>query len=102
VSADRATVEGLMRALAPQALDGRAPVRAVRPERGRRAGSAARWPTEGVPDNLHGWLTTVAGRRVVDQIRSEQARRLREDAVAAREPGSDVARSRRGHPGQPG
>ncbi|MEU8080770.1 hypothetical protein AB0B31_35615 [Catellatospora citrea] len=45
-----------------------------------------RWPAEGVPDNPSGWLTTVATRRLVDQIRSAQARRRRGDAVAALEP----------------
>ncbi|WP_416211460.1 RNA polymerase sigma factor [Frankia sp. Cas3] len=48
--------------------------------------AATRWPAEGVPDNPRGWLTTVAGRRLVDQIRSEHARRRREDAVTNLEP----------------
>ena len=37
---------------------------------------------EGVPDNPKGWLITVAARRLTDMLRSEQARRRREDAVA--------------------
>ncbi|SFT36337.1 RNA polymerase sigma factor, sigma-70 family [Actinopolyspora lacussalsi subsp. righensis] len=48
--------------------------------------ATVQWPREGVPDNPHGWLATVASRRVVDQIRSEQARRDRETSSASREP----------------
>jgi RNA polymerase sigma factor (sigma-70 family) len=44
--------------------------------------AALRWPKEGVPDNPRGWLITVASRRLTDLLRSEQARRRREDAVA--------------------
>lgn len=91
MSTDRATVEGLLRALAPQALGalvrryGQFDLSEDAVQEALLA-AATRWPTEGVPDNPHGWLTMVAGRRLVDQIRSEQARRRREDAVAAREP----------------
>ena len=42
--------------------------------------AAVQWPVEGVPDNPRGWLITVASRRLTDQLRSEQARRRREDA----------------------
>ncbi|MEV0679398.1 sigma-70 family RNA polymerase sigma factor [Actinosynnema sp. NPDC050436] len=42
--------------------------------------AAAQWPS-GVPDNPRGWLVTVAARRLVDHIRSEQARRRRELAA---------------------
>jgi RNA polymerase sigma factor (sigma-70 family) len=44
--------------------------------------AALRWPQEGVPDNPRGWLITVASRRLTDLLRSEQARRRREDTVA--------------------
>jgi RNA polymerase sigma factor (sigma-70 family) len=44
--------------------------------------AALHWPREGVPDNPRGWLITVASRRLTDLLRSEQARRRREDAVA--------------------
>jgi RNA polymerase sigma factor (sigma-70 family) len=44
--------------------------------------AAAQWPTEGVPENPRGWLYHVAIRRVTDQLRSEVARRRREEAVA--------------------
>jgi RNA polymerase sigma factor (sigma-70 family) len=44
--------------------------------------AATQWPAEGVPGNPRGWLITVAGRRLTDILRSEQARQRREDAVA--------------------
>lgn len=47
--------------------------------------ATAQWPGDGVPDNPHGWLVTVAARKLVDHIRAERARRRREDLVAARE-----------------
>ncbi|MFI7704578.1 RNA polymerase sigma factor [Nonomuraea sp. NPDC049480] len=46
--------------------------------------AAVQWPEEGVPDDPRAWLITVASRRLTDLLRSEQARRRREDAVAAR------------------
>jgi RNA polymerase sigma factor (sigma-70 family) len=46
--------------------------------------AATQWPTEGLPDNPRGWLITVASRRLTDLLRSEQARRRREDDVASR------------------
>jgi len=42
--------------------------------------ATVQWPAEGVPDNPRGWLTTVASRRVIDQVRSDRARRERESA----------------------
>lgn len=45
--------------------------------------AAVRWPADGVPDNPRGWLVTVASRRLVDQMRSDHARREREVATAA-------------------
>ncbi|GAB7185431.1 DUF6596 domain-containing protein [Kitasatospora sp. Ki12] len=47
--------------------------------------AAVQWPSEGVPDNPRGWLVTVASRRLVDQVRSDRARRERESATAAAE-----------------
>ena len=44
--------------------------------------AATQWPGEGVPANPKGWLITVASRRLTDLLRSEQARRQREDTVA--------------------
>lgn len=45
--------------------------------------AAVQWPAEGVPDNPRGWLVTVASRRLIDQMRSDHARRERESATAA-------------------
>jgi predicted RNA polymerase sigma factor len=45
--------------------------------------ASAQWVTDGVPDNPRAWLTTVASRRVVDEVRSETARRRREETAAA-------------------
>lgn len=45
--------------------------------------AAARWPDEGIPRNPRGWLYHVALRRITDHLRSELARRRREDAVAS-------------------
>jgi len=39
------------------------------------------WPRAGLPDNPQGWLYRVALRRLTDHVRSEQARRRREDLV---------------------
>jgi RNA polymerase sigma factor (sigma-70 family) len=44
--------------------------------------AAVQWPKDGVPDNPRGWLITVASRRLTDLLRSEQARRRREETVA--------------------
>jgi RNA polymerase sigma factor (sigma-70 family) len=40
------------------------------------------WPREGVPENPRGWLIQVAARRMMDGLRSHEARRRREDVVA--------------------
>jgi len=45
--------------------------------------AARQWPADGVPDNPRSWLITVASRRLTDLLRAEQARRRREDTVAA-------------------
>ncbi len=44
--------------------------------------AAAQWPHDGIPDNPRGWLYQVAIRRLTDHVRSEIARRRREDVVA--------------------
>ena len=46
--------------------------------------AAIQWPQEGIPDNPRGWLIQVAARRMMDYLRSEEARRRREE-LAARE-----------------
>ena len=48
--------------------------------------AALQWPVEGVLDRPRSWLLTVAGRSLVDEWRSESARRRREETVAALEP----------------
>ncbi|HEX2287792.1 MAG TPA: sigma factor, partial [Gaiellaceae bacterium] len=52
--------------------------------------AAMQWPKQGVPDNPRGWLITVASRRLMDELRSEQARRRREDAAAAQVPSDEA------------
>lgn len=44
--------------------------------------AAAQWPRDGVPDNPRAWLMQVASRRMADHIRSEVARRHREQVAA--------------------
>ena len=81
-------IEHLLRELAPQVLG------AVARRHGDFAAAedavqealiaaASQWPDAGIPSNPRGWLYHVALRRLTDQLRSEMARRRREDAVAA-------------------
>lgn len=77
------TVERLLREVAPQVLG--AVVRrfgdfAAAEDAVQEAllAAAMQWPREGVPENPRAWLTQVASRRMADQIRSESARRRRE------------------------
>lgn len=44
--------------------------------------AAEQWPVAGIPTNPRGWLYHVAVRRLTDFVRSEVARRRREDVVA--------------------
>jgi len=44
--------------------------------------ASVQWPRDGLPQNPKAWLIAVASRRLTDLLRSEQARRRREDAVA--------------------
>jgi len=80
-------VEDLLRQLAPQVLG--ALVRrygnfdtAEDAVQEALLAATTQWPAAGVPDNPRGWLITVASRRLTDLLRSEQARRRREDTVA--------------------
>ncbi|GAC1504853.1 MAG: sigma factor-like helix-turn-helix DNA-binding protein [Candidatus Dormibacteraceae bacterium] len=81
-------IEGLLRELAPQVLGALV----------RRYGqfdacedavqeallsASIQWADAGEPDNPRSWLLTVASRRLVDQWRSEGARRRREETAAA-------------------
>ena len=45
--------------------------------------AALQWPRDGVPANPRGWLLTAAHRRLIDELRSESARRRREEAWRA-------------------
>src|SRR4051794_11930031 len=81
-------IEGLLRESAPRALAAVA----------RRFGdfadaedavqeamidAARQWPAQGLPENPAGWLIHVASRRMTDRIRSDVARRDREQAMVA-------------------
>ena len=52
--------------------------------------AAVQWPQAGVPERPRAWLVTVASRRLTDQVRTESARRRREEAVAARSPADEL------------
>ena len=86
-----ARIESLLREVAPQAL-GALVRRYGQFEECEDAmqeallAAALQWPEQGVPDNPRAWLTTVAARRLTDQVRSESARRRREETVAAMAP----------------
>jgi RNA polymerase sigma factor (sigma-70 family) len=53
--------------------------------------ATVQWPAQGAPDNPRGWLVTVASRRLIDQLRSDQARRERESAAVTSAAVTDVA-----------
>ncbi|MBU2665471.1 RNA polymerase sigma factor [Actinoplanes bogorensis] len=48
--------------------------------------AATHWPVGGVPENPRGWLIQTATRKMLDQLRGDQARRRREVQAALREP----------------
>ncbi|MEU8447367.1 RNA polymerase sigma factor [Streptomyces globisporus] len=48
--------------------------------------AAEQWPGDGIPDNPRGWLIRVASRRLSDRLRSDEARRRREETAAALTP----------------
>ncbi|MBO3086259.1 RNA polymerase sigma factor [Cellulomonas sp. zg-ZUI188] len=81
-------VEDLLRELAPQVLgtlarrwgDFAAAEDAVQEA---LIAAVRRWPADGVPEQPRGWLLQAASRRMVDQWRSDRARREREARVAA-------------------
>jgi RNA polymerase sigma factor (sigma-70 family) len=52
--------------------------------------AAVQWPEQGVPDNPRGWLVTVGSRRLTDELRSEGARRRREEATGVRASRTDL------------
>ena len=47
--------------------------------------AARQWPAAGAPDNPRSWLMKVASRRLVDEWRSESARRRREETATSLE-----------------
>jgi RNA polymerase sigma factor (sigma-70 family) len=87
-------VEDLLRALTPQVLG--TIVRRFRQfdacedaVQEALLAAAVQWPKDGVPDDPRAWLVTVASRRMTDIVRSEQARRRREDTTAVLATDSD-------------
>jgi RNA polymerase sigma factor (sigma-70 family) len=83
-----ATIGHLLRELAPQVLGAVARrhgdfVAAEDAVQEALVAAATQWPGQGIPDNPRGWLYRVAVRRMTDHVRSEMARRRREDAVAS-------------------
>ena len=48
--------------------------------------AAQQWPRDGRPDDPRAWLITVASRRLTDLLRSDEARRRREDTDLAHSP----------------
>jgi predicted RNA polymerase sigma factor len=84
-------VEDLLRELAPQVLG--ALVRRyghfdAAEDAAQEASLAAalQWPVDGVPQEPRAWLIRVASRKMIDILRSEQARRDREVVVATQAP----------------
>ena len=49
-----------------------------------------RWPEDGIPQSPRGWLLTVATRVLIDESRSDSARRRREDAIFAATPQAEL------------
>ena len=95
MSASQGDVEDLLRELAPQVLT--ALVRRygqfhLCEDASQEAllAAALQWPSGGLPENPRGWLITVASRRLMDQVRSEQARRTREELTAVATPQSEL------------
>ena len=54
--------------------------------------AASDWPAKGTPHNPRAWLTTVATRRLIDEVRSENSRRLREDRLMFGAPPAELSR----------
>src|SRR5919107_385413 len=47
--------------------------------------AATTWPRDGRPDSPKAWLIQTASRRLIDEVRQEQARRRREERAALRD-----------------
>ncbi len=82
------SIEDLLRTLAPQVLGalirryGNFDLAEDAVQEGLLA-AALQWPEKGIPENPRGWLIRVASRRLIDALRSETARKRREDKTAA-------------------
>ena len=90
------SIEDLLRELAPQVLgalgrryrDFDAAEDAVQEA---LLAASVHWPREGVPEKPRGWLLQTAERRLIDEWRSQESRRVREQLVLQQEaPPSDV------------
>ncbi|WP_216853504.1 RNA polymerase sigma factor [Phytoactinopolyspora halotolerans] len=92
----RRAIEELLRELAPQVLgtlvrrwgDFDAAEDALQEA---MLSAATQWPAAGTPRNPRGWLVTVAGRRLTDELRRDAARRRREATAAAMEPSANLS-----------
>ena len=90
-----ARVEDLLRQLAPQVLGtlvrryGRFDLAEEAVQEALLA-AALQWPESGVPESPRGWLITVASRRLTDELRSDHARRRREETAAAQMPADEL------------
>jgi RNA polymerase sigma factor (sigma-70 family) len=51
--------------------------------------ASLQWPEQGPPEDPRAWLITVASRRLTDELRSEAARRRREEQVVAQAPSDE-------------
>jgi RNA polymerase sigma factor (sigma-70 family) len=96
ISTNDHDLEGLLRELTPQVLgavvrwsgDFSAAEDAVQEA---LLAAATTWPRDGMPDKPKAWLIQTASRRLIDEVRQEQARRRREERAALRDvPPEDV------------
>ncbi len=93
---ERRSAEDLLRELAPQVLGALV----------RRHGqldlcedavqetlleASLEWGKAGVPEHPRGWLLTVATRRLIDRVRSDGARRRREEQIVVGAPPAELA-----------
>jgi RNA polymerase sigma factor (sigma-70 family) len=85
------TVEDLLRALTPQVLGvlvrryGQFDLCEDAVQEALLA-AVTQWPEQGIPDSPRAWLITAASRRLTDLMRSDAARRRREERDAAMSP----------------
>jgi RNA polymerase sigma factor (sigma-70 family) len=54
--------------------------------------AVAQWPQRGMPDNPLAWLVTVATRRLIDRVRSDRSRRVREERIMIGSPPAEFLR----------